>query len=206
MSVLTENPQMSSDPDPSSGTSQHLLPVSTKHSKNNSTALRLSTPSDRPRVRGAAKPKSAAKKRHRRRILTPFGNFAKLPPEIRILIWQYLAPEFRAGSEPPQDCIASSPRSGNRLSILRTSWALLFEVQKKLYGSRVLCITIRPERRGWRVENCAGSSMADFTNTNFARFESIRVEISCPSSHLALRSVQHHQRHEATRFPITYGK
>lgn len=116
----------------------------------------------------------------------PFGELGKLPVEVRFNIWRHLMPELREESEPPTEMYGSpmilSPRSGNRLAILRTSHALKYEIQMELYRSRTLCISIRPGRRGWRAEDLPGSTMTDFQNTNFHRFKSIRVEVLCPHS------------------------
>ena len=116
----------------------------------------------------------------------PFGEFGKLCMEVRLNIWQYLMPELRKESEPPTEIygsrIISSPRSGNRLAIMRTSQALKYEIRAELYRSRSLCISIRPGRRGWRAEDLPGSTMTDFQNTKFHQFKSIRVEVSCPPS------------------------
>jgi len=114
-----------------------------------------------------------------------FGAFYKLPAELRLIIWQNLMPELREECEPSLEAYGSpvyeSPRSGNRLAVTRTSFALAYEVQSELYRSRTLHISIRPQRRGWRAEGLPGSTMADFARATFSFFESIKVEILCPS-------------------------
>ena len=96
-------------------------------------------------------------------------------------------PELRDDDEPllSREAFGSpmaSPvqRLGNRLAILRTSRALKNEIEAELYRSRTLTFTIRPEWRGWRVENLPGSAMIDFVHTDFTRFKSIKVDIHCP--------------------------
>ncbi|KAG7007964.1 hypothetical protein G7Y79_00007g020890 [Physcia stellaris] len=116
----------------------------------------------------------------------PFGVFGKLPMEVRFNIWRHLMPELRKESEPPIEVyglpMILSPPSGNRLAILRTSHALNYEVQTELYRSRTLCISIRPGQRGWRAEDLPGSTVADFQNTKFHRFKSIKMEVPCSRS------------------------
>ena len=116
-----------------------------------------------------------------------FGVFRNLPAEIRLHIWHYLMPEFRNDDEPSLSREAfGSPiatpvqRHGNRFAILRTSRALKNEIEAELYRLRTLTFTIRPQWRGWRVENLPGSTMTDFVRTDFKRFKSIKVDIYCP--------------------------
>ncbi|KAL8795188.1 MAG: hypothetical protein Q9195_002343 [Heterodermia aff. obscurata] len=116
-----------------------------------------------------------------------FGTLRKLPAEVRLHIWHYLMPEFldNNGPSPSREAFGSpvlvpAPRLGNCLAILRTSRALKKEIEAELYRLRTLTFTIRPEWRGWRVENLPGSTMTDFAHTKFARFESIKVDIYCP--------------------------
>lgn len=113
-----------------------------------------------------------------------YGVFKELPLEVRWNVWGYLMPELREEDEPqPQPFgspIVSIPRLGNRFAILRTSRALRDEVCTELYRHRTLSISIRPERRGWRAEDLPGSTMTDFVNTNFFRFEKVSVYIYAP--------------------------
>ena len=116
-----------------------------------------------------------------------FGVFRKLPAEIRLHIWHFLMPEFRDDNEPSlsreafgSPIVVPVQRLGNRLAILRTSRALKREIEAELYRLRTLTFTIRPEWRGWRVENLPGSAMTDFVHTDFLRFKSIKVDIYCP--------------------------
>ena len=129
-------------------------------------------------------PQKRMKMSHRPRR---FGAFRKLPAEVRLHIWHYLMPEFRNDDEPSLSReVFGSPvatpvqRHGNRFAILRTSRALKNEIEAELYRLRTLTITIRPEWRGWRVENLPGSTMTDFVHTDFKRFKSIKVDIYCP--------------------------
>ena len=127
------------------------------------------------------KPQKRTKNSHRPRRL---GTFRKLPAEVRLHIWQYLMPELRDDDEPSlsseafgSPVVVPAQRNGNRLTILRTSRALKKEIEAELYRLRSLKFTIRPERRGWRVESLPGSTMTDFVHTNFLRFNSIKVDI-----------------------------
>ena len=116
-----------------------------------------------------------------------FGAFRKLRAKVRLKIWQYLMPELRDDIELSLSREAfGSPvavpvqRDGNRLAILRTSRAFKDEIEAELYRRRTMTFTIRPQWRGWRVENLPGSTMTDFVHTNFNRFKSIKVDIFCP--------------------------
>ena len=104
---------------------------------------------------------------------------------MRLIIWRNLMPELRDEYEPSHEAYGSpaskSPRSGNRLAVIRASVALFYEIYPELYQSRTLHISIRPQRRGWRAEGLPGSTMADFANATFSHFESIKIEIFCPS-------------------------
>ena len=110
-----------------------------------------------------------------------FGTFRLLPAEIRLKIWQHLMPELRDECEAPRELLRSqtksTPRSGERLAILCTSRVLKKEVGTELYRSRILHITVRPDRRGWRAEGLPGFSMMDFKHTIFSMFASIKIEI-----------------------------
>lgn len=135
----------------------------------------------------APTPKKRTKRSHRPRR---FGVFRKLPAEIRLHIWHYLMPEFRDDNESSlsrgsfgSPIVVPVQRLGNRLAILRTSRALKREIEAELYRLRTLTFTIRPEWRGWRVENLPGSTMTDFVHTNFLRFKSIKVDVYCPQRH-----------------------
>ena len=111
------------------------------------------------------------------------GAFRKLPTEVRLSIWQYLMPEDRdepeSTREPYGSWTTKAPRNGNRLAILRTSHVLKEEVEGELYRKRELRISIKPRWKGWRAEGLPGSRTIDFANTEFAKFESIKVEIHC---------------------------
>ena len=134
--------------------------------------------------RTAPKQQKRAPRSHSQRR---FGAFRKLPAELRLQIWHYLMPEWRDDSESSlsreafgSPVVIPDQRRGNRLAILRTNHALKNEIEAELYRSRSLTFTIRPEWRGWRVENLPGSTMTDFVHAKFDRFESIQVDIYCP--------------------------
>jgi len=120
-----------------------------------------------------------AEERSRQPSISSFGAFYKLPPELRLIIWRNLMPELRDESEPSPETYGSpvdvSPRLGNRLAVIRTSFALFYEIRSELYQSRTLRIPIRPQRRGWRAEGLPGSTMADFASAKeFVQTEASR--------------------------------
>ena len=126
-----------------------------------------------------------AAERSRQPSSSSLGTFYKLPAELRLIIWRNLMPELRDESEPSPEAYGSvvdeSPRLGNRLAVIRTSFALFYAIRSELYRSRTLRILIRPQRRGWRAEGLPGSTMADFASARFSSFESIKVAMFCPS-------------------------
>jgi hypothetical protein len=78
---------------------------------------------------------------------TELGHFAKLPPELRLCIWDWLLPyadtERYPGKELPW------PRPNTSLTILRTSWRLHDEISHHLYSNLTVSFTIDPLESVW---------------------------------------------------------
>lgn len=187
MSITSQISQVSTIPVAPCGDvlSQHLSHSSVTDSRKNQGASDSMAPPTATSLPVTPESEKRAEERSRQPSISSFGAFYKLPPELRLIIWRNLMPELRDECKPSPEAYSSpvgeSLRLGNRLAIVPTSFALFYELRSELYQSRTLRISIQPQRWGWRAEGLPGSTMADFTSARFSSFESIRVEILCPS-------------------------
>ncbi|QMW36183.1 hypothetical protein G4B84_011712 [Aspergillus flavus NRRL3357] len=74
------------------------------------------------------------------------GNFAILPPELRLCIWDWLFPRHIIG---PLKGPPIFKRRRTRLAILRTSKELYAEISHHLYSRISVSIRLNPQKRQW---------------------------------------------------------
>ncbi|KJK67129.1 hypothetical protein P875_00117532 [Aspergillus parasiticus SU-1] len=112
---------------------------------------------------------------------TGLGNFATLPPELRLCIWDWLFPRHIIG---PLKGPPIFKRRRTRLPILRTSKELYAEISHHLYSRISVAIRLNPRKHQWlafRIQNLGISWLIeekeDAIQRGFDKFPLQRVPI-----------------------------
>ena len=112
----------------------------------------------------------------------PLGTLAKLPAELRRLIWQYVTigiPDHTQSRDSPP------PPYSNQLSILRTSKAIYYEACHELYNHDLCFVISSADFTGsknlkWGIKGIPGVILADLSKPVFSRFRRVKFEIGAP--------------------------
>ena len=119
------------------------------------------------------------------------GDLARLPPEIRSLIWEFLLPEY-------EPCLPSTSRESTKIwhnyhclgtSFLQTPsrFAILFthpdlynEIYPKLGEDGVLYISVQHNKYGWFFKDGKESQRPSFNRRFSERFHTVHIDIYAP--------------------------
>ncbi|KAL8687081.1 MAG: hypothetical protein Q9218_006647 [Villophora microphyllina] len=111
-----------------------------------------------------------------------FGNFAKLPPEIRIMVWSYFVPDqppVRMGTSrglwrPYQDL-----PSTNVFAILRVNRRISDEVSYEIYRNKSLRFCLDPWAERWLLLSPA-MMPGQIKYAQFSKFSELNIDIIEP--------------------------
>lgn len=123
------------------------------------------------------------------RETSSFGSFSILPPEIRLMVWEYLIPMEDCNNQYRRNWKAYSwsyyisrlqPERAASLAILRASRQFYGEISPMLYKNRTLTIDIDPAKPWW-VAKYLPANTGHFRHVDFSRFKRVGIEISPPN-------------------------
>lgn len=119
------------------------------------------------------------------------GCLAKLPPEVRALVWWFLLPEYEPRLPPlshertqtwhNHDLIARClPELPRPLTVLLTHPVIYKEIYPKLDQRSILYISVQHDRYGWYFKDNRGSGDPDLHQLHSGRFHTVHIEIYAP--------------------------